>query len=148
MTELASKLQGVSTGAPKAKRCGVTSKSILLLLPLFWYFGWIQAYPGTYFATSFTVRSRALGSFLSAVVMTFSTWIGGTLVDLRWSRAARGVPSRRMPLSLLSIAQPGSGLRTFRTNTATRSRCWTGRTRNRLVAVLACICLSASAWGC
>jgi hypothetical protein len=98
MTELASKLQGLSTGAPQAQRCGVTSKSILLLLPLFWYFGWIQAYPDTYFATYFTVRSRALGSFLSAVVMTFSTWIGGTLVDLRWSRAARGVPSRRMPL--------------------------------------------------
>jgi hypothetical protein len=65
----------------------VTSKSILLLLPLFWYFGWIQAYPGTYFATYFTVRSRALGSFLSAVVMTFSTWIGGTLVDLPWSKS-------------------------------------------------------------
>jgi hypothetical protein len=65
----------------------VTSKSILLLMPLFWYFGWIQAYPGTYFATYFTVRSRALGSFLSAVVMTFSTWIGGTLVDLPWSKS-------------------------------------------------------------
>jgi hypothetical protein len=68
----------------------VTSKSILLLLPLFWYFGWIQAYPGTYFATYFTVRSRALGSFLSAVVMTLSTWIGGTLVDLPWPKSRQG----------------------------------------------------------
>ncbi|XDG07754.1 hypothetical protein ABKA04_007369 [Annulohypoxylon sp. FPYF3050] len=30
------------------------SKSILLLTPLFWYFGWTQAYPGTYLATYFT----------------------------------------------------------------------------------------------
>ncbi|KAJ5194329.1 Major facilitator superfamily domain general substrate transporter [Penicillium cf. griseofulvum] len=60
------------------------SRSILLLVPLFWYFGWIQAYPGTYLATYFTVRSRALGSFMSAVVGTLATWLGGSLVDLPW----------------------------------------------------------------
>jgi hypothetical protein len=69
------------------------SKSILLLVPLFWYFGWIQAYPGTYLATYFTVRSRALGSFLSAIVGTLATWLGGSLVDLPWhkSRQVRAV---------------------------------------------------------
>ncbi|CAO2652946.1 Nn.00g023570.m01.CDS01 [Neocucurbitaria sp. VM-36] len=69
------------------------SKSILLLVPLFWYFGWIQAYPGTYLATYFTVRSRALGSFMSAVVGTLATWLGGSLVDLPWhnSRQVRAV---------------------------------------------------------
>ncbi|KAL2821087.1 major facilitator superfamily domain-containing protein [Aspergillus granulosus] len=61
------------------------SKSILLLIPLFWYFGWIQAYPGTYLATYFTVRSRALGSFMSAVVGTLATWLGGSLVDIPWT---------------------------------------------------------------
>ncbi|KAJ5103165.1 hypothetical protein N7532_003694 [Penicillium argentinense] len=65
-------------------------KSILLLVPLFWYFGWIQAYPGTYFATYlatyFTVRARALGSFMSAVVGTLATWLGGSLVDLTWHK--------------------------------------------------------------
>ncbi|OGM47892.1 duf895 domain membrane protein [Aspergillus bombycis] len=47
------------------------SKSILLLTPLFW----------------------ALGSFLSAVVGTLATWLGGTLVDLPWlpSRKARAI---------------------------------------------------------
>ncbi|KAJ9489460.1 hypothetical protein VN97_g3824 [Penicillium thymicola] len=60
------------------------SRSILLLVPLFWYFGWIQAYPGTYLATYFTVRSRALGSFMTAVVGTLATWLGGSLVDLPW----------------------------------------------------------------
>ncbi|KAE8395919.1 major facilitator superfamily domain-containing protein [Aspergillus alliaceus] len=60
------------------------SKPILLLIPLFWYFGWIQAYPGTYLATYFTVRSRALGSFLSAIVGSLATWLGGSLVDLPW----------------------------------------------------------------
>ncbi|KAJ5502605.1 Major facilitator superfamily domain general substrate transporter [Penicillium fimorum] len=60
------------------------SRSILLLVPLFWYFGWIQAYPGTYLATYFTVRARALGSLMSAVVGTLATWLGGSLVDLPW----------------------------------------------------------------
>ncbi|KAI9659456.1 MAG: hypothetical protein M1821_001714 [Bathelium mastoideum] len=65
------------------------SKSILLLAPLFWYFGWIQAYPGTYFETYFTVRSRALGSLMSAIVMVLGTWIGGTLVDLPWTNSRK-----------------------------------------------------------
>lgn len=64
-----------------------TSKSILLLTPLFWYFGWIQAYPGTYLATYFTVRSRALASLLSAIVGTLATWLGGSLVDLPWIKS-------------------------------------------------------------
>ncbi len=64
----------------------LSSKSILLLIPLFWYFGWIQAYPGTYLATYFTVRSRALGSFLSAVVGSLATWLGGSLVDIPWTK--------------------------------------------------------------
>ncbi|KAK6373703.1 hypothetical protein LTS17_008196 [Exophiala oligosperma] len=65
----------------------IRSKPILLLTPLFWYFGWIQAYPGTYLATYFTVRSRALGSFMSAVVGTLATWLTGSLVDLPWSKS-------------------------------------------------------------
>ncbi|RMZ91364.1 hypothetical protein DV736_g1386, partial [Chaetothyriales sp. CBS 134916] len=65
----------------------IRSKPILLLIPLFWYFGWIQAYPGTYLATYFTVRSRALGSFMSAVVGTLATWLCGTLVDIPWSKS-------------------------------------------------------------
>ncbi|KAF4313025.1 Major facilitator superfamily [Botryosphaeria dothidea] len=65
----------------------IRSKSILLLTPLFWYFGWTQAYPGTYLATYFTVRSRALGSFMAAVVGTFATWLSGSLVDLPWAKS-------------------------------------------------------------
>ncbi|KAJ5456360.1 Major facilitator superfamily domaingeneral substrate transporter [Penicillium desertorum] len=63
--------------------------SILLLVPLFWYFGWIQAYPGTYLATYFAVRARALGSFMSAVVGTLATWLGGSLVDLPWLKSRK-----------------------------------------------------------
>lgn len=62
----------------------IRSRPILLLTPLFWYFGWIQAYPGTYLARYFTVRSRALGSFMSAVVGTLATWLTGLLVDMPW----------------------------------------------------------------
>lgn len=70
-----------------------TSRSILLLIPLFWYYGWIQAYPGTYLATYFTVRSRALGSFLAAIVQTLATWLAGSLVDIPWlkSRQTRAI---------------------------------------------------------
>ncbi|KAI1211996.1 MFS general substrate transporter [Annulohypoxylon truncatum] len=62
------------------------SKSILLLTPLFWYFGWAQAYPGTYLATYFTVRSRALGALLSAILGILATWLAGTLVDVSWTK--------------------------------------------------------------
>lgn len=62
----------------------VSSRNMLFLTPMFFYLGWIQAYPGTFLATYFTVRSRALGSFMSAVVTTFSTWLAGLLVDLAW----------------------------------------------------------------
>jgi hypothetical protein len=64
----------------------IKSKPILFLTPLFWYFGWIQAYPGTYLATYFTMRSRALASLLSAIVGTLATWLGGSLVDLPWAK--------------------------------------------------------------
>ncbi|GAM36569.1 hypothetical protein TCE0_018f05754 [Talaromyces pinophilus] len=64
----------------------VRSRSILLLVPLFWYFGWMQAYPGTYLATYFTVRSRALGSFMSAIVGTLATWLTGVLLDVPWHK--------------------------------------------------------------
>lgn len=71
----------------------VTSRSMVILIPLFWYFGYIQAYPGTFLATYFTVRSRALGAFLSAIVGTIATWLTGVLVDLPWikSRTRRAV---------------------------------------------------------
>ena len=80
------------------------SRPILLLVPLFWYFGWIQAYPGTYLATYFTVRSRALGSFMSAVVGTLATWLGGSLVDIPWhrSRQVRAVVTYALIASLNS----------------------------------------------
>jgi MFS family permease len=57
------------------------SKQVLLLSPLFWYFGWCQAYPGTYLETYFTVRSRALGSLLFAITLTLGTWLIGLVVD-------------------------------------------------------------------
>ncbi|TVY92815.1 putative membrane protein [Lachnellula willkommii] len=81
------------------------SKPILLLTPLFWYFGWIQAYPGTYLATYFTVRSRALASFLSAIIMTFATWLGGALVDLPWTKSRQ----TRAIVTYIFIASLNSG---------------------------------------
>jgi hypothetical protein len=67
----------------------IRSRSILLFSPLFWYFGFMQAYPGTYLARYFTVRSRALGSFMSAVCGTLATWLAGSLLDLPWLKKRR-----------------------------------------------------------
>ena len=61
------------------------SKPILFLTPLFWYNGWAQAYPGTYLESYFNIRSRALASFMSAVVDTLATWLCGSLVDISWT---------------------------------------------------------------
>jgi len=66
-----------------------TSKSIIMLVPLFWYFGWVQAYPGTYLATYFTVRARSLGSLMSAVCGTIGVWLTGVLVDVPWHKDRR-----------------------------------------------------------
>ncbi|RVX70901.1 hypothetical protein B0A52_06058 [Exophiala mesophila] len=76
------------------------SRSIILLIPLFWYYGWVQAYPGTFLATYFTVRSRALGSFMSAIVGTLATWLTGTLVDVPWLKSR----TRRAVLTFVLIA--------------------------------------------
>jgi len=80
------------------------SRSILLLTPLFLYFGWIQAYPGTYLATYFTVRSRSLGSFMQAIVGSMATWLCGSLVDLPWhkSRKVRAITTYSLIVALNS----------------------------------------------
>ncbi|KAJ5969060.1 Major facilitator superfamily domain general substrate transporter [Penicillium viridicatum] len=77
------------------------SRSILLLVPLFWYLG---GYPGTYLATYFTVRARALGSFMSAVVGTLATWLGGSLVDLGGHYSKR-VPTHQPRVATLQVVR-------------------------------------------
>lgn len=82
--------RGISPGTQLVEMWKLArSKPILLLSPLFLYFGWIQAYPGTYLATYFTVRSRALGSFMQAIVGSLATWLGGSLVDLPWAKSRK-----------------------------------------------------------
>lgn len=81
------------------------SKPILLLTPLFWYYGWCQAYPGTYLATYFTVRSRALGSLSFAISGTFGTWLAGALVDIAWVKRRQ----TRAIVTYIIIASLNSG---------------------------------------
>lgn len=65
------------------------SKPILLLAPMIWYYGWTEAYPGTYMATYLTVRSRSLASFTKAIVQSLSSWVAGCIVDVAWHRSRR-----------------------------------------------------------
>lgn len=81
------------------------SRSILLLVPLFWYYGWCQAYPGTYLATYFTVRSRALGSLCFAFSGTFGTWLAGALADVPWNKSRQ----TRAIVTYVIIASLNSG---------------------------------------
>lgn len=67
------------------------TKKILLLLPLIWQGTFSESLIGTYAADNFTVRSRALGSLLSAIVAALSCYILGFFLDAqRWSINFRG----------------------------------------------------------
>ena len=67
------------------------TKKVLLLLPLIWQGTFSEALVGTYAAAHFTVRSRALGSLLSAIVAAMACYILGYLLDnQRWSINRRG----------------------------------------------------------
>jgi MFS family permease len=68
------------------------TKKVLLLLPLIWQGTFSEALIGTYAADNFTVRSRALGSLLSAIVAALACYILGFFLDnQRWSINRRGV---------------------------------------------------------
>lgn len=59
-------------------------REVYLLLPLIWTATFSESLTSTYNVTYFTVRSRALGSFLSAVVAMISNYILGFFLD--WQR--------------------------------------------------------------
>jgi hypothetical protein len=67
------------------------TKKVLLLLPLIWQGTFSESLIGTYAADNFTVRSRALGSLLSAIVAALSCYLLGFFLDAqRWSINFRG----------------------------------------------------------
>lgn len=68
----------------------VRTKRILLLIPVFIFGQWSTPYESNYFATYFTVRSRALGSFLTACSGITGDLVTGHLLDhLPYSRRIR-----------------------------------------------------------
>ncbi|UZJ51440.1 hypothetical protein CBS101457_000760 [Exobasidium rhododendri] len=68
------------------------TRKVLLLLPLIWQGTFSEALIGTYAAENFTVRSRALGSLLSAIVAALACYILGFYLDCqRWSINKRGI---------------------------------------------------------
>lgn len=56
---------------------------IYLLLPMIWQTTFSESLTGTYNVTYFTVRSRALGSFLSAVVASLANYLLGFYLDYK-----------------------------------------------------------------
>lgn len=66
------------------------TKRILLLIPVFIFGQWSSPYESNYFATYFTVRSRALGSFMTACSGITGDIVTGQLLDhLPFSRRIR-----------------------------------------------------------
>ncbi|KAL4931009.1 major facilitator superfamily domain-containing protein [Aspergillus undulatus] len=66
------------------------NKYMLLLIPVFLAGQFGTTYQGNYLTSYFTVRSRALASFLTAVVGAAANIITGTILDLKYfSREAR-----------------------------------------------------------
>ncbi|KAJ1018134.1 hypothetical protein NDA16_005000 [Ustilago loliicola] len=59
----------------------ITKPQVLLLLPIIWQSTWSEALIGTYAVNYFTVRSRALGSLLSAVVASLANYALGFFLD-------------------------------------------------------------------
>ncbi|CDU22059.1 uncharacterized protein SPSC_00689 [Sporisorium scitamineum] len=62
----------------------LTKPQVLLLLPLIWQGTWSEALIGTYAVDYFTVRSRALGSLLSAICASLANYLLGFWLD--WKR--------------------------------------------------------------
>ncbi|KAJ1035878.1 hypothetical protein NDA13_000536 [Ustilago tritici] len=59
----------------------ICKPQVLLLLPVIWQSTWSEALIGTYAVNYFTVRSRALGSLLSAVLASLSNYALGFFLD-------------------------------------------------------------------
>lgn len=66
------------------------SPRILLLIPIFIVGNWGGTYTGNYFATYFSVRARALGSFLTAIAGISGDLLTGMALDYApWKRGVR-----------------------------------------------------------
>ncbi|KZT08077.1 MFS general substrate transporter [Laetiporus sulphureus 93-53] len=66
------------------------SPKFLLLIPLIWQTVFSESFTGTYFVDYFSVRSRALGSFCSAILCMIVGLVEGHLLDnQRWSKKLR-----------------------------------------------------------
>ncbi len=59
----------------------ITKPQVLLLLPLIWQSTWSEALIGTYAVNYYTVRSRALGSLLSAICASIANYLLGFFLD-------------------------------------------------------------------
>ena len=58
-----------------------TQREVYMLIPMFWQSTFIESMINTYIGNNFTVRSRALGSLLSAVVASLANYATGAFLD-------------------------------------------------------------------
>ncbi|GAC98435.1 hypothetical protein PHSY_006029 [Pseudozyma hubeiensis SY62] len=79
----------------------ITKPTVLLLLPIIWQSTWSEALIGTYAVNYFTVRSRALGSLLSAITASISNYLLGFFLD--WKKPTVNTRAKYAFLFIYSI---------------------------------------------
>lgn len=80
----------------------ICRKDVYLLLPLMWTATFSESLTGTYNVTYFTVRSRALGSFLAAIVAMISNYVLGFFLD--WQKISINARSKAAYFTVYTLA--------------------------------------------
>ncbi|KAK0119326.1 hypothetical protein ONS95_008168 [Cadophora gregata] len=97
-------------------------KEVWLLIPVFISNGWGGTYNGNFMAAYFSVRSRALLSFLNSTVLAILDIVIGRALDLKRLLSALGSSSQRFS------PQCGSGLLFYKSISRRRDQLvWTGQ---------------------
>lgn len=80
----------------------ICRRKVYLLLPLMWTATFSESLTSTYNVTYFTVRSRALGSFLAAIVAMLSNYILGFYLD--WQKPSINTRGKSAYLAVYSLS--------------------------------------------
>ncbi|WFD35021.1 hypothetical protein MCUN1_001867 [Malassezia cuniculi] len=76
-------------------------REVYLLIPMFWQSTFIESVIGTYAGKNFTVRARALGSLLSAVVASLANYCVGGYLD--WKRLSVSFRARTAFITVYAL---------------------------------------------
>lgn len=85
----------------KATLMTFTQREVYLLIPMFWQSTYLESAIGTYVGNNFSVRARALGSLLAAIVASLSNYVLGGYLD--WQRLSIRTRARTAFVALYTM---------------------------------------------